>query len=140
MIIVTTSKERLIFIPLDKKNYSWSERMPNYLTYEYDGLKISEPFYIPLWDDEDGIRKNYKIVSTTNDITEEQAKEIVAITGGKLNGTCLEYMDYCNNSEHYAYFDTAKESFYSLMKANALLDLYDNYLILKEHENNQSNY
>jgi len=74
------------------------------------------------------------IISTTKDITEEQAESIVfhhVVSGTKYYSNYMPYKsqdfrDVIDNS-----FSTAKESLQSLIRANKL-DVNKNYLILKK--------
>lgn len=75
---------------------------------------------------------DYEIISTTKDITEEQAGNIV---GRKFAGRYYEFlkqgMSRVSSMKHSYPFDTTKESLESLIKANGL-DVTKNYLILKK--------
>jgi hypothetical protein len=81
------------------------------------------------------LKNNFEIISTTKDITEEQAIKLVENHKYPSVITYRDYMflhgtdDY--EKEHlYDYF-TAKESLQSLIQANGL-DVNKNYLILKK--------
>jgi len=42
---------------------SWDKQFPTHLTYDIPDIgKVSEPFYMPIWDDKDSIRSKYNIV------------------------------------------------------------------------------
>ena len=69
---------------------------------------------------------SYEIISTTKDITEEQAKSLVESQIFPFRGTY--YKDY---TDPFMSLETAKESLQSLIQANGL-DLTKNYLILKK--------
>ena len=73
----------------------------------------------------------FQIISTTNDITEEQCSSIVLcvdIESHKLFGDG-KFKNY--NSQFPYYYNTSEESLQSLIQANNL-DIENNYLILKE--------
>lgn len=70
----------------------------------------------------------FEVISTTKDITEEQAGSIVDKVLGF--GTRPQYKDYKLDASFSIYF-TAKESLQSLIQANGL-SLEKNYLILKK--------
>ena len=75
---------------------------------------------------------NYKIISTTNDITEKQCESIV---GKKFGDGYYEFvkpgMMRVASMKHSFPFDTAKESLHSLIQANNL-NIENNYLIIKK--------
>jgi hypothetical protein len=71
---------------------------------------------------------DYEVISTTKDITEEQAESIIEKVLGF--GTKTQYKDYKLDANFSIYF-TAKESLQSLIQANGL-DINKNYLILKK--------
>jgi hypothetical protein len=66
-----------------------------------------------------------EIISTTKDITEEQAGSIVEIKRNEID----KYYENYDNA--ILLFETAKESLQSLIQANGL-DVNKNYLILKK--------
>lgn len=72
---------------------------------------------------------DYTIISTTKDITEEQAESIIDSYGNPIK----RYIDYMNNVSKLKSCDysTAKGSLQSLIQANGL-DINKNYLILKK--------
>jgi hypothetical protein len=69
----------------------------------------------------------FEIISTTKDITEEQAESIV----DKENSLGEEYYKDYNFTQKSGTYFTAKESLQSLIQANGL-DVNKNYLILKK--------
>jgi hypothetical protein len=71
---------------------------------------------------------DYEVISTTKDITEEQAESIIEKVLGF--GTKTQYKDYKLDANFSIYF-TAKESLQSLIQANGL-EINKNYLILKK--------
>lgn len=77
-----------------------------------------------------GLPDNYMIISTTKDITEEQAKTIVGKANGMPEEGYFGFWDY--NLKDWGYIlKTAKESLQSLIQANGL-SLEKNYLILRK--------
>jgi hypothetical protein len=83
----------------------------------------------------------FEIISTTKDITEEQAESIVDKIVGPSNKSVIdnyyksydvikEYKPYRTFYKENDYFKTAKESLQSLIQANGL-DINKNYLILR---------
>lgn len=75
--------------------------------------------------------EDFKIISTFNDISNDESMGIVDIVGGKLNGTDLQYKDYLCNGINYSFFNNPKKSLKSLIEYHQL-DLNKNYLILKK--------
>lgn len=81
--------------------------------------------------------KDFKIISTTKDITEEQARSIIEnvtledVRNERRNGTgqILHYFE--NYLDEQIPKTTAKKSLQTLIQANGL-DLTKNYLILKK--------
>jgi len=77
-------------------------------------------------------KENYKIISTTKDITKKQAENIVEECCCSINDRVvygfIDYWKKINNYQAGAYF-LAKESLKSLIQANEL-DIEKNYLIL----------
>lgn len=90
-------------------------------------IPISEKdFSIPY--DNMGIKPN--IISTTKDITEEEAKNIVE------KPEYGWYLTYTKGNKDSYHCQTAKESLESLLKANGI-DITKNYLILEKHVYNK---
>ena len=77
-------------------------------------------------------KADYKIISTTNDITEEQCESIV---GKKFGDGYYQFikegMMRVASMRHSFPFDTAKESLQSLIQANNL-NIENNYLIIQK--------
>ena len=71
---------------------------------------------------------NTEIISTTKDITEEQAKSLIPVYS-ELHKDL--YANYLNNFYIESQFKTAKESLQSLIQANGL-DVNKNFLILRK--------
>jgi hypothetical protein len=77
---------------------------------------------------------NYEVISTTKDITEEQAGSIVEFD--EINGehpdfvNGVAWLNYKRNRYEYNRVFTVKESLQSLIQANGL-DINKNYLILR---------
>lgn len=81
---------------------------------------IDEKNPLKLYNEED-----FKIISTTNNITEEQCENIV-------DTKRFEYEKYYENYDNgIMLFDTAKESLHSLIQANNL-NIENNYLIIQK--------
>ena len=73
---------------------------------------------------------DFEIISTTKDITEEQAVSIVLYTDIESHKLFVGGLFKNYNSKHPSYYcKTAKESLQSLIQANGL-DINKNYLIL----------
>lgn len=78
---------------------------------------------------------DYEVISTTKDITEEQAGSIVEFD--EINGehpdfvNGVAWLNYKRNRYEYNRVFTVKESLQSLIQANGL-DINKNYLILKK--------
>jgi hypothetical protein len=78
---------------------------------------------------------DYEVISTTKDITEEQAESIVEFD--EINGehpdfvNGVAWLNYKRNIYEYNRVFTAKESLKSLIQANGL-DVNKTYLILKK--------
>ena len=117
-------------------NQSWNPEFPTHLTWKLeDGGTYSEPYIMPLYD-LDSWRKDTKIITTTNTITEEIAKGIVEHKYLK-NAPFIIGREYWYKSYTYARkgwefkFHTALESFYSLMDSLEL-DRSKNYLLIEK--------
>lgn len=127
---VKIENKEYIFAEL-ASNQSWNPEFPNFLTWELPDIgKVSEPYIIPVFD-LDSWRKDTKIITTTNSITEEIAESIVLCTDEKSHklfgdGKFKNYF-----SEYPYYHKTALESFYSLMDSLGL-DTSKNYLLIEK--------
>lgn len=134
---ITTAKGTYLFVEVPNNAYDFSltkyktHCVINYFDKLKDGTKYS------CSDNIGGLNKtllDYQIISTTNQITEEQAESMVDRTFDN------KYYQYLANgmmrvaSMKHAYpYETAKESLQSLIKANGL-DETKNYIILKKKE------
>ena len=114
-------------------NQSWNPEFPGFLTWEIPDIgTYSEPYIMPIFD-LDSWRKDTKIITTTNSITEEIAKTIVE------KHVNMFYKDYNVNVEDLFVQGwtinwskiTALESFYSLMDSLGL-DRSKNYLLIEK--------
>ena len=109
-----------LFVEIPKSAYNFSVYkygITSQLRYFYDGYQCDTTIE----------KADWKIISTTKDITEEQVSEIVyeVITNEtKVGIQCFENYDI-----EELYCLTAKESLQSLIQANGL-DITKNYLIL----------
>lgn len=109
-------------VPDDAYEFRFSVKKEGHLIYRQGKTKAD---FIQL-------DKNYQIISTTKDITEEQAGSIVyhhVVNEAKYYSNYLpfngqDFRDIIDNS-----FKTAKESLQSLIQANGM-DVNKNYLIL----------
>lgn len=115
-------------------NQSWNPEFPGFLTWEIPDIgTYSEPYIMPIFD-LDSWRKDTKIITTTNSITEEIAKTIVE------KHVNMFYKDYNVNVEDLFVQGwtinwskiTALESFYSLMDSLGLDRNNKNYLLIEK--------
>lgn len=128
--IKITNKE-YIFAEL-APNQSWNPEFPGFLTWEIPDIgTYSEPYIMPIFD-LDSWRKDTKIITTTNSITEEIAGNLLSNT---YNGKYYRYVKdgtIVLDSLDSAYpYNTALESFYSLMDSLGL-DRSKNYLLIEK--------
>jgi hypothetical protein len=96
----------------------------NYLFVEKDSeiaIHVSPKVSIEIFN------KEYKYLSTTKDITEEQVVKLVDKCFPFDNDMTMYFKDYGG----YKFLKTAKESLQSLIQVNGL-DINKNYLILKK--------
>lgn len=132
MVQVKIGNKEYIFAEL-VSNQSWNPEFPTHLTWKLeDGGTYSEPYIMPLYD-LDSWRKDTKIITTTNTITEEIAKNVVE------KHVNISYRNYNVDVEDLFIKGwtinwgkiTALESFYSLMDSLEL-DRSKNYLFLEK--------
>jgi hypothetical protein len=100
-------------VPFDATDFYYDSWFTRYVNHSKGSIKFDV---------------NTEIISTTKDITEEQAESIVEKILGF--GTKNQYKDYKLDVNFSIYF-TPKESLQSLIQANGL-DINKNYLILKK--------
>jgi len=82
MKTIKIANKEYIFAEL-APNQSWNPEFPGFLTWEIPDIgTYSEPYIMPIFD-LDSWRKDTKIITTTNSITEEIAGTIVANTFAK---------------------------------------------------------
>ena len=132
MKTIKIANKEYIFAEL-APNQSWNSEFPTHLTWELSIGTYSEPYIIPIFD-LDSWRKDTKIITTTNSITEEIAKTIVE------KHVNMFYKDYNVNVEDLFVQGwtinwskiTALESFYSLMDSLELDRNNKNYLLIEK--------
>lgn len=113
-------------------NQSWNPEFPLFLTWDLgSGGTISTPyitaFELNTW------RENTKIITTTNSITEEIARTIVANTfANKYYHYIKKGMMQVASMNHVYPYKTALESFYSLMDSLELDRNNKNYLLIEK--------
>jgi len=135
MKTVKIANKEYIFAKL-APNQSWNPEFPNFLTWELSIGTYSEPYIMPIFD-LDSWRKDTKIITTTNSITEEVAKTLIPskkTLAGVIYPNYPLLIDNTNyyNEEHWASIcNTALESFYSLMDSLEL-DRSKNYLLIEK--------
>lgn len=119
-------------------NQSWNPEFPGFLTWEIPDIgTYSEPYIMPIFD-LDSWRKDTKIITTTNSITEEIAGNVVEkwrmIQGEIGQGDANLFTNYLNlfSSSATAFTNTALESFYSLMDSLELDRNNKNYLLVEK--------
>lgn len=132
MVQVKIGNKEYIFAEL-ASNQSWNPEFPTHLTWKLeDGCTYSEPYIMPLYD-LDSWRKDTKIITTTNTITEEIAKSVVEkhvnifYRNYNININDLFIKGWTINWDKI----TALESFYSLMDSLEL-DRSKNYLLIEK--------
>jgi hypothetical protein len=129
---ITTSKGEFLFYPMPD-NMKWSKNLPNHLTFKYTLQgEVSEPFYSPIFDDDKSIRANYTIVSTTNDIMEEQITDIIDDARDYVYRNYLKQTDKDWNANSFENGCVTVEESFITLAAKLKLDLNNNYLILKK--------
>ena len=136
MKTIKIANKEYIFAEL-APNQSWNPEFPGFLTWEIPDIgTYSEPYIIPIFD-LDSWRKDTKIITTTNSITEEIAGNVVEkwrmIQGEIGQGDANLFTNYLNlfSSSATAFTNTALESFYSLMDSLEL-DRSKNYLLIEK--------
>jgi len=135
MEIIKIANKEYIFAEL-ASNQSWNPEFPTHLTWELSIGTYSEPYIIPIFD-LDSWRKDTKIITTTNSITEEIAKSVVEYKYLKnkpfIAGREYWYKSYTYVRKGWEFsFHTALESFYSLMKSLELDRKSKNYLLIEK--------
>ena len=140
MKTIKIANKEYIFAEL-APNQSWNPEFPGFLTWEIPDIgTYSEPYIIPIFD-LDSWRKDTKIITTTNSITEEIAKTVIEFEDFNEFHPSItpHYYDYLNTNK-WGYNDngivtygygTALESFYSLMDSLEL-DRNNNYLLIEK--------
>lgn len=132
METIKIANKEYIFAEL-APNQSWNPEFPTHLTWKLeDGGTYSEPYIMPLYD-LDSWRKDTKIITTTNTITEEIAKNVIE------KHVNISYRNYNVDVENLFIKGwtinwnkiTALESFYSLMDSLEL-DRSKNYLLIEK--------
>lgn len=112
-----------IEVPHDARNFRYDSWFTRYIVYDESG-SITPDFYS-------------KIITTTNNITEEVAGNVVEkwrmIQGEIGQGDANLFTNYLNlfSSSATAFTNTALESFYSLMDSLEL-DRSKNYLLIEK--------
>lgn len=136
MKTIKIANKEYIFAEL-APNQSWNPEFPGFLTWEIPDIgTYSEPYIMPIFD-LDSWRKDTKIITTTNSITEEIAGNVVEkwrmIQGEIGQGDANLFTNYLNlfSSSATAFTNTALESFYSLMDSLGL-DRSKNYLLIEK--------
>ena len=136
MKTIKIANKEYIFAEL-APNQSWNPEFPGFLTWEIPDIgTYSEPYIMPIFD-LDSWRKDTKIITTTNSITEEIAGNVVEkwrmIQGEIGQGDANLFTNYLNlfSSSATAFTNTALESFYSLMDSLEL-DRSKNYLLIEK--------
>lgn len=119
-------------------NQSWNPEFPGFLTWEIPDIgTYSEPYIMPIFD-LDSWKKDTKIITTTNSITEEIAGNIIEkwrmVQGEMGQGDANLFTNYLNlfSSSASAFTNTALESFYSLMDSLGLDRNNKNYLLIEK--------
>lgn len=136
MKTIKIANKEYIFAEL-ASNQSWNPEFPTHLTWELSIGTYSEPYIIPIFD-LDSWRKDTKIITTTNSITEEIAGNVVEkwrmIQGEIGQGDANLFTNYLNlfSSSATAFTNTALESFYSLMDSLELDRNNKNYLLIEK--------
>jgi len=125
---VKIGNKEYIFAEL-ASNQSWNPEFPTHLTWKLeDGGTYSEPYIMPLYD-LDSWRKDTKIITTTNTITEETFETVCPDYFLKTEDGDKLYRNYKTGS--YVYDITWEASFYSLM-GSLELDRSKNYLLIEK--------
>lgn len=137
MKTIKIANKEYIFAEL-APNQSWNPEFPGFLTWEIPDIgTYSEPYIMPIFD-LDSWRKDTKIITTTNSITEEIAGNVVEkwrmIQGEIGQGDANLFTNYLNlfSSSATAFTNTALESFYSLMDSLELDRNNKNYLLVEK--------
>lgn len=136
METIKIANKEYIFAEL-APNQSWDPEFPTHLTWELSIGTYSEPYIMPIFD-LDSWRKDTKIITTTNSITEEIAGNVVEkwrmIQGEIGQGDANLFTNYLNlfSSSATAFTNTALESFYSLMDSLELDRNNKNYLLVEK--------
>ena len=137
MKTIKIANKEYIFAEL-ASNQSWNPEFPGFLTWEIPDIgTYSEPYIMPIFD-LDSWRKDTKIITTTNSITEEIAGNVVEkwrmIQGEIGQGDANLFTNYLNlfSSSATAFTNTALESFYSLMDSLELDRNNKNYLLVEK--------
>lgn len=132
MKTIKIANKEYIFAEL-APNQSWNPEFPGFLTWEIPDIgTYSEPYIMPIFD-LDSWRKDTKIITTTNNITEEIAKNVIE------KHVNISYRNYNVDVENLFIKGwtinwnkiTALESFYSLMDSLEL-DRSKNYLLIEK--------
>ena len=130
MKTIKIANKEYIFAEL-APNQSWNPEFPGFLTWEIPDIgTYSEPYIMPIFD-LDSWRKDTKIITTTNSITEEVAEIVVLCTDEKSHKLFGDSKFKNYFSEYPYYHKTALESFYSLMDSLGL-DRSKNYLLIEK--------
>lgn len=115
-------------------NQSWNPEFPSHLTWKSeDGGTYSEPYIMPIFDS-DSWRKDTKIITTTNSITEEIAENVVEKSYYQLDyykNYDVKSISSIDRAMKCTQCETALESFYSLMDSLEL-NRSKNYLLIEK--------
>lgn len=132
MKTIKIANKEYIFAEL-ATNQSWNPEFPTHLTWELGIGTYSEPYIIPIFD-LDSWRKDTKIITTTNSITEEIAENVVEKSYYQLDyykNYDVKSISSIDRAMKCTQCETALESFYSLMDSLEL-DRSKNYLLIKK--------
>ena len=134
MKTIKIANKEYIFAEL-APNQSWNPEFPGFLTWEIPDIgTYSEPYIMPIFD-LDSWRKDTKIITTTNSITEEIVKSVIEKSYYQLDyykNYNVKSMSSIDRDMKFTQCETALESFYSLMDSLELDRNNKNYLLIEK--------
>lgn len=117
---ITINKGTFMFVEIPENSTKYKISSTNYLCFKIKNRWIPD---VPR------LLDNFQIISSTKDISEKQAEDIVEEVFTKETSIGIRCFENYNIKELYCL--SAKEALQSLIKANEL-DINKNYLILKK--------
>ena len=132
MKTIKIANKEYIFAEL-ASNQSWNPEFPTHLTWELSIGTYSEPYIMPIFD-LDSWRKDTKIITTTNSITEEIVINVIEKSYYQLDyykNYNVKSISSIDRAMKCTQCETALESFYSLMDSLEL-DRSKNYLLIEK--------